>query len=64
MTPHNHIKCIQCGKIKDIFVDIPIDEIEINKSGYKLHSYKIEINGLCRDCNNKRTKIKGRTKNV
>ncbi len=64
VTPHNHIKCIQCGKIKDIFVDIPIDEIEINKSGYKLHSYKIEINGLCRDCNNKRTKIKGRTKNV
>jgi Fur family transcriptional regulator, ferric uptake regulator len=64
ITPHNHIKCIQCGKIKDIFVDVPVNELEINKLGYKLHSYKIEINGLCRDCNNKKTKIKGGNKNV
>ena len=64
IAPHNHIKCISCGKIKDLFVDVPINELEVNKLGYKLCSYKIEINGLCKDCNNKKTNIKRRTKNV
>ena len=58
ITPHNHIKCIACGKIKDIFVDLPVNEAEIIKLGYKLHSYKVEINGLCKECDSKRNKIK------
>ena len=57
---HNHIKCINCEKIDDLFVDIPVDTVEIDKLGYKLHSYKLEINGLCRKCN----KESGRKKNV
>ena len=60
IDPHNHIKCINCGKIEDLFVDIPVDTVEIDKLGYKLHSYKLEINGLCRKCN----KESGRKKNV
>ncbi len=64
IKPHNHIKCIQCGKIDDLFMDIPVNELEINKLGYRIHSYKIEINGVCTDCNNKNKKIKRRTKNV
>ena len=59
-TSHNHIKCINCGKIDNLFVDIPVDTVEIDKLGYKLHSYKLEINGLCRKCN----KESGRKKNV
>lgn len=50
ISPHNHIKCIQCGKISDIFIDIPVNTLEIDKLGYKLQSYKLEINGLCSKC--------------
>jgi Fur family transcriptional regulator, ferric uptake regulator len=47
---HNHIKCTHCGKVQDLFIDIPVNTLEIDKLGYKLHSYKLEINGLCRKC--------------
>lgn len=50
ISPHNHIKCIHCGKISDIFIDIPVNTLEIDKLGYKLQSYKLEINGLCNKC--------------
>jgi Fur family ferric uptake transcriptional regulator len=60
INSHNHIKCINCGKIDDLFIDIPVNTLEIDKLGYKLHSYKLEINGLCRKC----YKELGRKKNV
>ncbi|MEI6092797.1 MAG: transcriptional repressor [bacterium] len=50
ISPHNHIKCTHCGAVSDIFIDIPVNALEIDKLGYKLHSYKLELNGLCRKC--------------
>ncbi len=50
ISSHSHIRCISCGKIHDIFFSVPINKVEIEKLGYKLHGYKIEINGLCSSC--------------
>lgn len=50
---HHHIKCVVCGKVADIFTNIDINEAEVKKLGYKLHGYRIELNGVCEKCNKK-----------
>ncbi len=50
MSKHSHIRCTSCGKIGDIFFNVPINPVEIQKLGYKLQGYKIEITGLCSSC--------------
>lgn len=50
MSNHSHIRCTLCGKIGDILFNVPINPVEIQKLGYKLQGYKIEITGLCSSC--------------
>ena len=47
---HNHIKCIECGRVDDLFSDITINDLEIKKLGYKLLNHRLEINGMCSKC--------------
>ncbi len=50
VSGHSHIRCTSCGKIGDILFNVPINPVEIQKLGYKLQGYKIEITGLCSSC--------------
>lgn len=51
---HNHyINCIKCHK-KIELDNCPISEVEISlkDAGFKIMNHKIEINGICNNCNN------------
>ncbi len=50
ISGHSHIRCTSCGKISDILFSVPINTVEVQKLGYKLQGYKIEITGLCSSC--------------
>ncbi len=55
MTDHYHVICKQCGQITDF--DYPYQsEIEreaSKKTGYFVDSHRMEIYGLCPECNSK-----------
>lgn len=52
LTNHNHITCVKCGKICDVYVllkDSEITKIE-NETGFKITDSNFNINGICKDC--------------
>lgn len=54
LEEHFHIKCTECGKVSDVWLDYKLeDHIEINTAipGYKLSGYKIDFWGTCNICN-------------
>jgi Fur family transcriptional regulator, ferric uptake regulator len=59
---HNHIKCIECGRVDDLYSNIAVNSLEIKKLGYKLLDHKLEINGLCSKCYKKTLSEKKRRK--
>jgi len=53
--PHNHIRCVECGRIDDI--DIPVlrspcvqDYSESTNSSYLIKGCNVEYYGLCPEC--------------
>ena len=52
VTPHYHIKCVECGNVFD--VDMPIlEHIEDNitdKHGFQFINHHVIFNGVCPDC--------------
>ena len=44
---HNHMFCIKCHKIIDIFEDI---KISLNNKFGKVNDYEINFKGICNDC--------------
>ncbi len=52
-SPHNHIRCIRCGRVDDLDVDHRMKDCsrEIRrKTGYEMIESRVEILGLCPDC--------------
>jgi Fur family transcriptional regulator, ferric uptake regulator len=56
ISPHYHIRCIQCAKVDDI--DIPvqhhINEIATAACDYQILGHHIEFSGICDDCAQKK----------
>ena len=53
---HHHIICLKCQKVQS-FSSPKLEEYLDNyskKIGFDMKSHELEINGLCRDCKNKR----------
>jgi Fur family transcriptional regulator, peroxide stress response regulator len=50
VKPHNHIKCVYCGRVDDIFFDIEINSKKLKKLGYKIEDFAVAINGICPKC--------------
>lgn len=51
-TEHYHAICSGCGKIEDIYYP-GLDDVEIvasNLTGFEVNSHRLEIYGLCPDC--------------
>jgi Fur family transcriptional regulator, peroxide stress response regulator len=52
--PHPHLICVQCRRIEDIDVDLDRSQIlaeEIaERSGYRVLSHRMDIYGLCPQC--------------
>lgn len=52
---HDHLICIQCGKIVE-FVNEVIEKEQnsiVKKNGFQMISHKLEIRGICKDCQKK-----------
>lgn len=52
MRPHHHMICVNCKKISDIHLNIPLDLSEKVKQGFKVLRNHIEFYGICPGCVN------------
>lgn len=52
LSEHHHIRCIQCGRIDDVYgVDLQVNsQSDTALEGYQLEGYKLELKGLCPEC--------------
>ncbi len=47
--PHDHMICVRCGKIRDVYIPGLSDAIDY-QTGEKTLSYELTISYLCPDC--------------
>ncbi len=55
---HFHLRCVQCGQVKDLLIDYP-QEMEKKvalETDYELLSCRLEFVGLCPRCKTKKQK--------
>lgn len=52
VTPHYHVRCMECGKVDDIKMPVQedINEIAAQACHYQIFGHHIEFTGLCSDC--------------
>ena len=50
--PHHHVLCNECGIVRDIKLEQPIDPVEkiSDSCGFKIQGYKLKFFGLCPSC--------------
>jgi len=50
--PHDHVRCLECGKVEDICVptELDIEKVTSELSGYQIKGHRLEFVGLCPDC--------------
>jgi Fur family transcriptional regulator, ferric uptake regulator len=56
---HCHLRCIECGKIEE-FTDPRLNDIEgdlVERFGFKILDYKLNVKGLCPGCREKIRKM-------
>jgi Fe2+ or Zn2+ uptake regulation protein len=52
VQPHNHLRCITCGRVDDI-LSLPLDLLEGAENdfrGYRVLGYRLEFVGICPEC--------------
>jgi Fur family ferric uptake transcriptional regulator len=52
VAPHYHVRCLECGKVDDIKMQVQhnINETAAQASQYQILGHHIEFTGLCSDC--------------
>lgn len=56
LTPHDHIRCVKCGKVDDIHHP-PLDllgGVKNDFNGYSVLGHRVEFFGLCPKCKESR----------
>ena len=48
-TSHNHLMCIECGKVEDIYEERALENVETIK-GYKILKTSVSYYGICPEC--------------
>jgi Fur family transcriptional regulator, ferric uptake regulator len=49
--PHFHIRCINCGKVRDIEKNFKIpDDYKNIKTDFKILGYDFSLYGICKEC--------------
>lgn len=50
LEPHNHLICVRCKKVQDLY-DESLNNLTIKKSkDYKILGYNILVKGVCTEC--------------
>lgn len=57
---HHHIRCVLCGRVDDILMapSVRMKKGASKISGYRVTGYRLELVGLCPDCQKKNKKTK------
>ncbi len=52
VAPHYHVRCISCGKVDDIDIEVQaqINAQAAQASNYEVLGHHIEFTGICSDC--------------
>ncbi|WP_027389157.1 Fur family transcriptional regulator [Chrysiogenes arsenatis] len=52
--PHYHVRCVQCGHIHDLNVDVPfpneLEHLVEAKTGFTVLDHRLEFSGICQNC--------------
>lgn len=52
---HDHLICLKCGKISDIYIKDLTNLIQ-DQTNISVSSYDLRINYICQECQNKENK--------
>jgi Fur family transcriptional regulator, ferric uptake regulator len=49
---HYHIRCMQCGKVGDLAMDVShlLDQASMSGSDFKILDHRLEFLGICAEC--------------
>lgn len=52
MEEHHHIQCTVCGRVDEVFSDIPPDWLDFvaRESGYRVNREQLLLKGVCASC--------------
>lgn len=51
LTPHGHLICVRCGRIRDLELPAPWNpEDLVTTQDFQALDYRMEIFGICREC--------------
>lgn len=51
VTPHHHLVCTNCGKVRDLEVDFPALRVPArHRDGFSVESVDVNFRGLCEEC--------------
>ena len=57
-SPHHHLVCWSCGKVRDLFVSIEGLQVDPTEAlGYDVRSAEVVFRGLCEICRHRSTSI-------
>ena len=59
LTHHDHLICVECGKIIEFKCELVENDQEIlkKKHRFKIRSHKFEVYGICQECSKKESEI-------
>jgi len=51
---HYHIRCIRCGRVDDVHMELvtSLEEDAARSCGYKVQAHSVEFSGICPECAN------------
>lgn len=51
MTPHAHVRCVHCGKIKDVSLPVIEDVMKVKEAaGFEVFTAQLDFSGCCPEC--------------
>lgn len=51
MSPHQHVRCSQCGRVGDVMQGLPVPVASgIEAPGFTIKGARVEFDGICDDC--------------
>jgi Fe2+ or Zn2+ uptake regulation protein len=50
--PHDHVRCVDCGRIEDVALELQqdLEALVAEETGYEVGGHRIEFVGRCPDC--------------
>ncbi len=51
IEPHQHVRCVRCGRVEDVDFSCPVPELsKVQAEGFHIMAVHVELEGLCNAC--------------